>query len=40
MYINRPVNKLCLLKIKSKQSKKDPKIRFVNEKTIPKMTTE
>ena len=39
-YINRPVNKLCPLAIMSKQSEKEPKIRFVNEKTIPKINIE
>ena len=35
-----PCNKLCPLKMTSKQSEKEPKIRFVNEKTIPKMNIE
>ena len=39
-YINRPVNKLCPLEITSEQSEKETKIRFVNEKTIPKMNIE
>ena len=39
-YINRPVNKLCPPEITSEQSEKEPKIRFVNEKTIPKMNIE
>ena len=39
-YINRPANKLCPLEITSKQSEKEPKIRFVAEKTIPKMNIE
>ena len=39
-YVNRPVDKLCPLEITSKQSEKENKIRFVNEKTIPKMNIE